>query len=81
MGRFARAGFGVSHRSKPVLKMEIAMQDRSSQNLRSATGRRSWKAPLLIAGALLFALTACESLPRDDNWSMFDRERPSRAGS
>ena len=54
------------------------MFDRSPQSRKSAAARA---APLVLLGALLFGLAACESLPRDEGWSMFDRDRPSRAGS
>lgn len=38
-------------------------------------------AAVLMAVGLLVGLSACESVPRNDGWSMFDREGPTRRGS
>ncbi len=38
-------------------------------------------APLLALSAVLLLAAACESVPRNDGWSMFDREGPTRRGS
>ena len=54
------------------------MSDRSPTSRKSGVARA---APLVLLGALLFGLAACENLPRNDGWSMFDRDRPTRAGS